>query len=93
MFVLDKISGVIEPLTYSYGKGANSILREIMGVEERPIPILEKIKNINDYIDQQNLVRATELIDQLTQILGETDQEVVKVKTSVDLEKLFVIND
>lgn len=93
LFVLDKISGVIEPLTYSYGKGANSILREIMGVEERPIPILEKIKNINDYIDQQNLVRATELIDQLTQILGETDQEVVKVKTSVDLEKLFVIND
>ncbi len=55
----------IEKTPYTFGRDANSILYELMGVANRPEEIQKLIDNVYELIDEQELTEAKKLLDNL----------------------------
>lgn len=79
---------VYEPDNTTYGRDVTSILREIMNVEVRPKKVLDMIKNFNELIEGEQLDKARAIVDNLEQILGPNDSDVVNAKITLELEEL-----
>ena len=79
---------VLKPNNTTYGRDVSDILREMMKVEVRPEEIL-RIKGVfYKYLAEEKYDLAKEQLEQLEQILGENDADVVSAKVSYDLEVL-----
>ncbi len=72
----------------TYGKDANSILKTVMDVPERPDPVAEKLKDFYECLSRNDLEQARRIVDEIRQVLGEDDPEVVGAETALELEAM-----
>ena len=70
----------------AYGKDVNSVLYEIMGSGYRPDEIESKLKEFNDCLDRRDFEKAKNILDELTDLLGEKNTDVVNAKIAYDFE-------
>ena len=70
----------------AYGKDVNSVLYEIMGAGYRPDEIESKLKEFNDCLDRRDFEKAKNILDELTDLLGEKNTDVVNAKIAYDFE-------
>ncbi|MEA5534396.1 AAA family ATPase [Crocosphaera sp. XPORK-15E] len=77
---------------YTYGRDSNSILSEIMEVPERPLEIKQQIRDCLDLIDEGfklkddiKLREAKAKINELSDLLGEDDLDIVSLNTTFKL--------
>lgn len=71
-----------------YGRDVNSILREVMGVSERPKDIKEMFNNFYSFLDKEDFENASEILNRIENIVGETDTDYVNARMTLDLELL-----
>ena len=77
------------PSAQTYGRDANSILREVMKVSERPSDIKERMELFNRYMDENNYKEADKTLKKIEDIVGTTDPDIAAARTSLDLEILL----
>lgn len=78
----------VQEVPNTYGRDINSILYEIMGVEERPLDIIKEFEEFYELIDKNKFDEAEEKIEKLAQLLGENDSQIKRAKTILDFERL-----
>ena len=77
------------PPAQTYGRDANSILREVMKVSERPVDIKQRMNLFYAYIDEDNYEEADKILMELEEIVGTTDPDIAAARTSLDLERIL----
>lgn len=77
------------PSAQTYGRDANSILREVMKVSERPANIKERMELFNRYMDENNYKEADKTLKEIEEIVGATDPDIAAARTSLELEILL----
>ena len=74
----------------AYGKDVNSVLYEIMGLGYRPDEIESKLREFNDCLDRRDFEKAKNILDELTDLLGEKNTDVVNAKIVYDFETIVL---
>lgn len=77
------------PSAQTYGRDANSILREVMKVSERPIDIKQRIELFYAYMDESNYKEADKVLTEIENVVGTTDPDIASARTSLDLEVIL----
>ena len=77
------------PAAQTYGRDANSILREVMNVSERPVDITERLNVFYVYMDNKEYKKADKVLSEIEDIVGTTDPDIASARTSLDLEMLL----
>ena len=77
------------PAAQTYGRDANSILREVMKVSERPTDIKQRMNLFYSYMDDNNYKEADNVLTEIEAIVGTTDPDIAAARTSLDLEKIL----
>ncbi|WP_455719863.1 AAA family ATPase [Agathobacter sp.] len=77
------------PAAQTYGRDANSILREVMKVSERPKDIMHRMNSFYSYMDENNYKEADKVLTEIEAIVGTTDPDIAAARTSLDLEKIL----
>ena len=77
------------PAAQTYGRDANSILREVMKVSERPTDIKQRMNLFYSYMDENNYKEANNVLTEIEAIVGTTDPDIAAARTSLDLEKIL----
>ncbi len=75
---------IVEETPYSYGRDTNSILYELMGVEERPREIRERLDECFHLIDSGETESAKARLLELRGQLGENDPDIIRALTTID---------
>ena len=78
--------GIYIPAAQTYGRDANSILREVMNVSERPADIKHRMDLFYAYMDENNYREADKVLTEIEAIVGTTDPDIAAARTSLDLE-------
>ena len=86
--ILDN-GGIYMPVAQTYGRDANSILREVMKVSERPTDIKHRMNLFYSYMDENNYKEADKVLTEIEAIVGTTDPDIAAARTSLDLEKIL----
>lgn len=86
--ILDN-GGIYMPVAQTYGRDANSILREVMMVSERPTDIKQRMNLFYSYMDENNYKEADKVLTEIEAIVGTTDPDIAAARTSLDLEKIL----
>lgn len=86
--ILDN-GGIYMPVAQTYGRDANSILREVMKVSERPTDIKQRMNLFYSYMDENNYKGADKVLTEIEAIVGTTDPDIAAARTSLDLEKIL----
>lgn len=86
--ILDN-GGIYMPAAQTYGRDANSILREVMKVSERPTDIKQRMNLFYSYMDEDNYKEADKVLTEIEAIVGTTDPDIAAARTSLDLEKIL----
>ncbi len=76
------------PVEQTYGRDANSILREVMKVGERPADVQKLLSDFYCAIDQEDVRAAEDILNHIEEILGDTDPEVSGARVTLDFEKM-----
>lgn len=79
---------IYAPAEQTYGRDANSIMREVMQVGERPKEVQNLIDEFYSCIDHDKLKEAEEMLVKITTLLGESDPEISGARVTLDLEKM-----
>lgn len=82
VFILEN-SQLVENTPHTYGKDSNSILYELMNVKERPDEVQQQINRCFQLIDDGRLKAAKSALNELSNLLGENDSEVVRANTLI----------
>jgi len=82
VFILEN-SQLVKHTPYTYGKDSNSILYELMNVKERPDEVQQQISKCFELIDNGCLEAAKLALQELSNLLGENDLEVVRANTLI----------
>lgn len=77
------------PAAQTYGRDANSILREVMKASERPADIKRRMDLFYVYMDENNYEEADKLLTEIEAIVGTSDPDIAAARTSLDLEKIL----
>ena len=77
------------PAAQTYGRDANSILREVMKVSERPIDIKHRMDLFYAYMDENDYKEADRVLTEMEAIVGTTDPDIAAARTSLDLERIL----
>ncbi len=85
--ILDR-GQIFIPVEQTYGRDANSILREVMQVGERPAEVRQLLAGFYQAIDREEIQKAEELLGQVENIVGVCDPEVSGAKVTLDFEKM-----
>lgn len=72
----------------TYGKDANTILREIMGVVSRPDRIKEMFDTFYHSIDQADWTKAEQILTELESEVGNNDAELNSCRVQLALEMM-----
>lgn len=83
VFILEN-SQLVKNTPHTYGKDSNSILYELMNVKERPDEVQQQINHCFKLIDDGSLDAAKLALNELSNLLGENDSEVVRANTFID---------
>lgn len=70
-----------------YGKTIRSINYDLMGLEERPEDIKLIINNLYDLVENEEMQKAENELGLLIDIVGENDEDVVRLKAEIDFLK------
>lgn len=70
----------------TFGKDSNSVLSEIMEVNPRPDEVQDKLDAFNDALDDEQFEKAKQILEELTEMLGEDNSDVVSAKVALDFE-------
>ena len=79
---------VYQPVEQTYGRDANSILREVMQVGERPEEIQIMLSNFYQLIDEEKIEEAETLLNDIESIVGDSDPEISSAWVTIDFEKM-----
>ena len=77
------------PVAQTYGRDANSILREVMNVSERPADIKQRMDLFYAYMNENNYKEADKVLTEIEAIVGTTDPDIAAARTSLDLERIL----
>ena len=80
---------VYMPVAQTYGRDANSILREVMKVSERPIDITKRLDMFYAWMDDKKYDEADKVLSEIEDIVGTSDPDIAAARTSLDLEKML----
>ncbi|AFZ21061.1 AAA family ATPase [Allocoleopsis franciscana] len=83
VFILEDYK-LVEVTPYTYGRDSNSILYELMDVSARPKEVQDKINACFDLINEEKLEEAKSKLQELADLLGEYDSEIVRAKTLIN---------
>jgi predicted ATP-binding protein involved in virulence len=83
IFVLENFA-LFPADAYTYGRDTNSILSELMDVTERPEEIKNRLDKCFNLIDDGDLENAKKELSKLSELLGNTDSEIVRGNTLID---------
>ena len=72
----------------TYGRDSTAILRDVMETEIRPKDVLEKKEQFYDELQKENFLKAENIMDELKKILGENDEDIIRMQISLDMEKM-----
>ena len=79
---------VYSPNNTTYGRDIGDIMREMMKVNGRPEKVVKLQEHFYNVLDQGDMSAAKRDLDELTNVLGENDADVVKAKVAYDLETM-----
>lgn len=79
---------VYHPVEQTYGRDANSILREVMHVGERPEEIQTMLSDFYQLVDEEKMEEAEALLKDIESIVGDSDPEISGAWVTVDFEKM-----
>lgn len=79
---------VYMPVEQTYGRDANSIMREVMGVGERPADVQQLLADFYQAIDRGEIKKAEGLLNRIEDIVGNTDPEISGARVTLDFEKM-----
>ncbi len=74
------------PVAQTYGRDANSILREVMQVSDRPVAVKQRLDLFYAYMDEKKYQEADKVLKEIENIVGATDPDVAAARTSLGLE-------
>ncbi|MBD5394307.1 MAG: AAA family ATPase [Lachnospiraceae bacterium] len=77
------------PVAQTYGRDANSILREVMNVSERPADVVRRLDSFYAYMDVNDYEKADKILTAIEKIVGTNDPDIAAARTSLDLEKIL----
>lgn len=77
------------PVAQTYGRDANSILREVMNVSERPTDIKQRMNLFYSHMAEKNYKEADKVLTEIEAIVGTTDPDIAAARTSLDLERIL----
>ena len=83
VFIIENYQ-IVENTPHTYGKDSNSILYELMDVKERPETVQNKINNCLKLINDGHIETAKTALNELSNLLGENDSEVVRANALID---------
>ena len=86
--VILKNNRVISAVDETYGKDANTILREVMEVSSRPDSVRQLFEDFYKAIDDENWERAEEVLLILERKIGNNDPEVNSCRVRLELEQM-----
>ena len=69
---------------YTEGRDANSLLVELFDMPVRPKESQQRIEKIAELIDQEKLDGARAALDELGRLIGEHDDEVIRLRRFID---------
>jgi len=75
--------GVIDN-TLAYGRDINWILREMGLKNTRPPKILNKLEECKEFLEEDNYDEAEKCIDEIENIIGNNDREVMALRNSLE---------
>lgn len=79
---------IVEPPAPTEGREPNALASEVYGIPLRPRETLAEIDRAARLIHDQRLHEARDAIEQLAQHLGDTDTDVVSLRTALALEEI-----
>ena len=77
------------PAAQTYGRDANSILREVMLESERPAEIKQRMDLFYRYMDENDYQEADKVLTEIEAIVGTINLDIAAARTSLELEKTF----
>lgn len=77
------------PAAQTYGRDANSILREVMKVSERPADVVQRLDAFYACMDGNDYEKADKMLAEIEQIVGTNDPDIAAARTALDLEKIL----
>ncbi len=86
--VLLQDTQVSRPNSQVYGKDVKSVLKEIMGVDERPETVSGLFKKFYSFLEKYSFVEAEQILDQIDELRDYHDPEVDACRVKLRLEKL-----
>jgi len=82
VFILEDYN-LVEVTPHTYGRDSNSILYELMDVKARPGDVQKKIDDCFALIDEEKIEEAKVKLQELADLLGENDAEIVRARTLI----------
>lgn len=86
--VILKNNTVLPAADETYGKDANTILREVMEVSARPDDIRILFEKFYDFLDREEWSQAEAVIEELESEIGNNDAEVNSCRVRLELEQM-----
>ena len=77
------------PAAQTYGRDANSILREVMKVSERPADVVRRLDTFYVCMDENDYEEADKMLTEIEEIVGTNDPDIAAARTALDLEKML----
>jgi predicted ATP-binding protein involved in virulence len=79
---------LVEPPAPTEGREPNALASEVYGIPLRPERELKEIDRAARLIDERRLEEAREAVEKLAERLGDTDTDVVSLRTALALEEI-----
>lgn len=86
--VILKNNKILPAADETYGKDANTILREVMDVSARPAEINELFEQFYDSLDKGDCGQAERVIKKLEAQVGNNDAEINSCRVRLELERM-----
>lgn len=77
------------PAAQTYGRDANSILREVMKVSERPADVVQRLDAFYACMDGNDYEEADKMLAEIEEIVGTNDPDIAAARTALELEKVL----
>ncbi|MBM6876412.1 hypothetical protein [Fusobacterium mortiferum] len=83
--------GIYKLTDKTYGRDIESIIHQIMRTEVRPQEIVENLKRFNNLLDEGRINEAKKILEELEEVLGENDTNIIDARISLDfVRNLFI---
>jgi predicted ATP-binding protein involved in virulence len=77
---------IVENTPYTYGRDSNSILYDLMKIEERPTAVKKELDKLYRLIDNDNIEEARKEIEKLAGVLGESDKDIIRANMYINFQ-------